>query len=255
MNPSHKKTKAILYSGIFDKVKCFSELECRISKLQTNKDKGDAFEVFAEAYLATQKTTQAKNVWPFEAAPISILEKFSLNTKRDMGVDGIVEKHQQKYSAYQVKFRTERSPLTWDELSTFMGLADYVDERILFTNSVELPDLMNQRKSFYCIRGTDLDRLDENDFKIILQFLLGNVRPSIRKSPLPHQREAINNILPALQNNERVTSIMACGSGKTLVALWCVEKIACKNIIVMVPSLALLRQTLHEWMKEITIQF
>jgi superfamily II DNA or RNA helicase len=43
---------------------------------------------------------------------------------------------------------------------------------------------------------------------------------------------------------------MACGTGKTLVALWVAEGMNCRKILVLVPSLALLRQTLHEWLKE-----
>jgi predicted helicase len=43
---------------------------------------------------------------------------------------------------------------------------------------------------------------------------------------------------------------MACGTGKTLVALLVAEGMNCRKILVLVPSLALLRQTLHEWLKE-----
>ena len=60
---------------------------------------------------------------------------------------------------------------------------------------------------------------------------------------------------------------MACGTGKTLVALWVAEKVTqafslcaarpesqagkpAPLILILVPSLALLRQTLHEWTRE-----
>ena len=43
---------------------------------------------------------------------------------------------------------------------------------------------------------------------------------------------------------------MACGTGKTLVALWTAERMGCQKILVLVPALALLRQTLHEWLRE-----
>ena len=43
---------------------------------------------------------------------------------------------------------------------------------------------------------------------------------------------------------------MACATGKTLVALWLAERMNAKRILVLVPSLALVRQTLHEWIKE-----
>jgi predicted helicase len=43
---------------------------------------------------------------------------------------------------------------------------------------------------------------------------------------------------------------MACGTGKTLVALWAAERIGAQRILVLVPSLALVRQFLHEWLRE-----
>ena len=42
---------------------------------------------------------------------------------------------------------------------------------------------------------------------------------------------------------------MACGTGKTLVALWAAEQARATRVLVLVPSLNLLRQTLHEWAK------
>ncbi|MCP4272530.1 MAG: DEAD/DEAH box helicase family protein, partial [Gammaproteobacteria bacterium] len=60
----------------------------------------------------------------------------------------------------------------------------------------------------------------------------------------------INDILTALKDYNRTTALMACGTGKTLVALWVSEQMDCKHILVLLPSLTLVRQTLHEWLKE-----
>jgi predicted helicase len=46
---------------------------------------------------------------------------------------------------------------------------------------------------------------------------------------------------------------MACGTGKTLVTLWTAEQLGARKILVLLPSLALLRQTLHEWLKETSL--
>ena len=46
---------------------------------------------------------------------------------------------------------------------------------------------------------------------------------------------------------------MACGTGKTLVALWVAEPRQASRILVLVPSLALLRQILHEWLRETSL--
>jgi hypothetical protein len=52
-----------------------------------------------------------------------------------MGVDGVFKTVSDEFNAYQAKFRKDRVSLTWSELSTFMGLTDKVNQRVLFTNS------------------------------------------------------------------------------------------------------------------------
>ena len=53
--PLHPKSREFAKSGLFAGVKSFADLEKRIAAIPENKGKGDAFEVFAEAYLATQR--------------------------------------------------------------------------------------------------------------------------------------------------------------------------------------------------------
>jgi predicted helicase len=72
--------------------------------LPTKQERGDAFEVFAEAYLATQAIAQAKQVFPYDVIPLPIKTKLALDTERDMGVDGVLETRLSEYQAYQVKF-------------------------------------------------------------------------------------------------------------------------------------------------------
>ena len=40
---------------------------------------------------------------------------------------------------------------------------------------------------------------------------------------------------------------MACGTGKTLTALWAVEQLRARRVLVLLPSLSLVRQTLASW--------
>jgi predicted helicase len=67
------------------------------------------------------------------------------------------------------------------------------------------------------------------------------------------ERHAMICLLPI---KHRVCSISiyrnpaACGTGKTLVALWAAEAIEPKTVLVLVPSLALLSQTLPDWCKQ-----
>src|SRR4051812_16414641 len=43
---------------------------------------------------------------------------------------------------------------------------------------------------------------------------------------------------------------MPCGTGKSLTAFWIAEALEAKNILVAVPSLALIRQSLEDWTRE-----
>ena len=131
--PKHPRARSFVESKFFDGITSFRELEGRISRLPTAEERGDAFEVFAEAYLATQPIAQTKNVWPFDVAPLPIKDRLSLGRGRDLGVDGICETHLGEFNAYQVKFRSGRPSLTWTELSTFMGLTDQVAQRVVIT--------------------------------------------------------------------------------------------------------------------------
>ncbi|MCX6906913.1 MAG: Helicase associated domain protein [Verrucomicrobia bacterium] len=173
-------------------------------------------------------------------------------SEQDYGVDGVFQTLLGNYNAYQVKFHSARQPLTWRELSTFIGLADsaQIHSRILITNCDELPSVLNERRGFFCIRGSDLDRLEAEDFRAIEAWLAESAFETPKKQPQPHQDEALSVLLPVLQEHDRVSAIMACGTGKTLVALWTAERLQASKILVLLPSLALLRQTLHEWLRE-----
>lgn len=227
----------------------FRELEGKIAALPTEQERGAAFEVFTEAWLATQRIPQAREVWPGSSPPPSIQQKLRLPLK-DMGVDGIVETATDDLFCYQAKFRTGRPALTWTELSTFFGLTDSGNGRLVFTNCDDITSVAEQRPGALFVRGSDLDRLTADDLRVIGAWISGASIARSRKSPLPHQAEAIDDILRGLARNTRATALMACGTGKTLVALWVAERLNVRSVLVLLPSLALVRQTLHEWLHE-----
>src|SRR6266705_2118494 len=198
MFPTHPKTRSYFQRGLFDGLTSFRELEGRISGLATKGERGDAFEVFAEAYLATVAVEKAKHIWPGTSVPHSLRKRLAL-TIGDKGVDGIFETQLGEHHAYQAKFRTGRPSLTWDELSTFIGLADRVEQRVLITNCDRFADLVKERTAFYAITGNDLDKLEPQDFTAIRAWLAGARVARTRKTPLPHQAEASDCILAALR--------------------------------------------------------
>jgi len=63
----------------------------------------------------------------------------------------------------------------------------------------------------------------------------------------PHQTTAIDAVFNGFRNRDRGRLIMACGTGKTLTALWIAEQLQSSLTLVLVPSLSLVQQNLAEW--------
>ena len=62
--PRHKAALKLAKEGIYSNLNSFSELVSRIKELKTTTQQGDAFEVFVEAFLYTEPSYSAKQVWP-----------------------------------------------------------------------------------------------------------------------------------------------------------------------------------------------
>ena len=77
-----------------------------------------------------------------------------------------------------------------------------------------------------------------------------------KKSLRPHQENALSMVTAGLASHDRGKLIMACGTGKTFTALRIAEKLAGpgKRVLFLVPSLALLSQTLTEWTQESAVR-
>ena len=52
-----------------------------------------------------------------------------------------------------------------------------------------------------------------------------------KKSPRPHQIEAIEKVSEGLKTADRGQVLMACGTGKTLTSLWIKEKLQAKQVL------------------------
>jgi len=80
-------------------------------------------------------------------------------------------------------------------------------------------------------------------------------RPLKPARPHDYQREAINKVIKGFTSADRGQLIMACGTGKTLTALFITEKLEAARTLVLVPSLSLLKQTLNVWRANCTTEF
>ena len=80
-------------------------------------------------------------------------------------------------------------------------------------------------------------------------------KPRKPARPRKHQTEAIRDVVKGFTASDRGQLVMACGTGKTLAALFITEKLESKRTLVLVPSLSLLKQTLNEWRANTTVEF
>jgi superfamily II DNA or RNA helicase len=177
----------------------------------------------------------------------------SLNLPNDSkGIDGVYEDQAGNYIPYQVKYRTNMVTLPFTEISPFLGITEKsLQDRLIFTNCRKLAVDVANRTGVRSVRADKFNELTEADYKRIHAWLTDKtVEPFKRWDPLPHQKEAIEKITAGLKEADRTTAVMACGTGKTLVALWAAEAQQPKTVLVLVPSLALLSQTLPDWCKQ-----
>lgn len=88
--------------------------------------------------------------------------------------------------------------------------------------------------------------IDWTEFSLSRPDLI-RLRP--KKTPLPHQEEAIAAVIDGFRSSDRGKLIMACGTGKTFTSLRLAEKIVPEGgrILFLAPSISLVAQTLREW--------
>ena len=251
MASKHKSAPWFLKQGFFEGIKSFKEFEARTGKLADTVEMGDALEILVEAYLHLDKVLNAKDVWVVGSIPLDIRK--ALNLPNDSkGIDGVYEDQAGNYIPYQVKYRTNMVTLPFGEISEFLGITEKsLQDRLIFTNCRKLAVDVANRTGVRSVRADKFNELTETDFKRIHAWLTDKkVEPFKPWDPLPHQREAIEKITAGLKESDRTTAVMACGTGKTLVALWAAEAQQPKTVLVLVPSLALLSQTLPDWCKQ-----
>ena len=216
-----------------------------IALIPDDHRRGKTFERAVKWLLenAPETRNQFKKVWLWDDYPD--------REGRDLGIDLVAETLQGTRWAIQAKCYGPDQSLTWGDLSTFYGDAigrTEIDQLLLVTTTDRISPnakkkLDQSSKPSAIWAGADL-----------LQFSIDSSLESLNEpaitekyEPRPHQREAIDDAVAHLKENERGQLLMACGTGKTLTGLWIREEMKAQRTVVFVPSIALLRQTWSSW--------
>lgn len=182
----------------------------------------------------------------------------------DIGIDLVAENVDGGVTAIQCKFYDEQSTIAKENIDSFIaasGREPFTHRIIVSTTDkwsknaekmLEEQRFPVQRMGLQNFRDSNIDwstySLDESDEQ--------QVGHKPHKELREHQDRAITNTLIGLQENDRGQLIMACGTGKTFTAIRLAEKFAEQNggharVLFMVPSLALMSQSISEFSNEI----
>lgn len=217
----------------------------------SQRDKGTKFERLLKRYLQVEPkyADQFSQVWLWQEWP-------DRNGLVDTGIDLVAEdRYTGELVAIQAKFYDPARPLPKQSIDSFfteLGKAPFTGGMIVSTtdnwSKHAEAALLNQSKPIQRIRLKDFEEstIDWSQFSLeepeVLVQLPG-------KQPRKYQQEAIDAVTKGFELHDRGKLIMACGTGKTFTSLKLVEEQVPVggSVLFLVPSIALLQQTLNEW--------
>ena len=245
-------------SAIFsDNIHSWPEFATALNSL-SEKEKGDAFEFLVAAFLRTHPTYRSlhESVWLLVDVPADVRRHLNLPGP-DEGIDIVARTFAGEYWAVQAKYRTDvKGSLTHRELSTFTSLTFVTCRNISFALVCTTTDrvtylLEGNPRIGFCTSET-WQHLPAEIFVAARAGLTQVPAAPTPKEKWKHQIRAIEKGVTFFgkDGNRRGKLISPCASGKTLTAYWLARSLGAKHVIVAVPSLALINQTLTKWLAE-----
>ncbi len=225
---------------------------------KTKQEKGQAFEELTKFFLEYNPIykTKLKKVWLLKEIPSSVIKKLNLPTN-DQGIDLIAETFEGTYWAIQCKYlQNEDQRLSHRAISTFVslstGIATNITHCLVCTTVDEYAKIYKGKTNIGFVNSDEWRKLDKEFFDWVRAKLKGKDLKSVPYKPKPHQvkalKEAKNYFLK--ENNSRGKLVFPCGAGKSLTGYWITKELKSKSIIVAVPSLSLVKQTLEVYLRE-----
>lgn len=224
---------------------------------KTEREKGTYFEKLMVAYFQNEPAYKDlyDKVWMF-----ADWAKEKGEDGRDTGIDLVAHTAgTDEYHAIQCKLYDEDYNLQKKDIDSFFtasGKKPFTYRIIVSTTnkwSVHAENaLINQQPP---VTKIDLYALENSTIDWAKYQPETNVAYKPKKTLRDHQQRALNAVTKGLADADRGKMIMACGTGKTFTSLKIAETMAGHGgrVLFLVPSLALLSQTLTEWTQETDI--
>ena len=222
-------------------------------KANNDTELGNAFERLSKVFLendATQ-TQQYSKVWHYSDWAKEH-EGYSI---KDIGIDLVAKlRDEDGYCAIQCKFYKSDHSISKSDLDSFISASSTSDfNRLMLIDTSTQPIGKNAQSVFDNLTQDyiriQLSELEESRIDWSTYMNDGSVRLNSKKELRDHQIKALTAVRKGLEEGDRGKLIMACGTGKTFTSLRIAEDLAGagKTVLYMVPSLALMSQTVREW--------
>ncbi|MCG5238038.1 DEAD/DEAH box helicase [Xanthobacter oligotrophicus] len=218
----------------------------------TEREKGTYYERLCAAFLAHDpvQVEQYEHVTTWAAWALAN----GWNAK-DVGIDLVAKlRGHDGYAAIQCKFYAAQHKIAKADIDSFLSAsskAPFVRRVVMDSTEVEWSDnaeamLIGQAIPVLRISLVDMraSPIQWGTFAAKQEVVL-----EPKKELRPHQRDALQAVHDGLAQHDRGKLIMACGTGKTFTALKIAEDLVGADgaVLFLVPSLALMAQTVREW--------
>ncbi len=240
-------------------ISAYELIKEKLQAIPNLRHKGSLFEKLSKQFLQEHDSAN-------EYESIQLWSDWELRgNKGDRGIDMVITTTSKEYIAVQCKYHQDSISL--NDISTFLsqlqagvGEVRFKKGIIISTSNLTRAALEEIEQIRSTGMGIDIDEITEEDFiysridweKFDPTQTQGEIPLCDKKSPRPHQTEAINATKEYFSSpkNARGKLIMACGTGKTYTSLKIMEALDPKITLFLAPSIALLSQTFREYAKE-----
>lgn len=217
---------------------------------RTEREKGNYFERLAVAFIKNDPgmAQEYEDAWLY-----SDWAKAHGVAANDIGVDAVAKiRGEDSFCAIQCKFYAEGRSIPKAELDKFLsacGMKHFSRGLIIETTGMEFTANATALFDDLNVTTLGLDRLEDSPLDWAAWFQRDEVIVAAPKQLRPHQEEALAAVKEGLADADRGKLIMACGTGKTFTGLKIAEAMVGAGgvALVLVPSLALMSQTIREW--------
>jgi len=224
------------------------------------REKGDYFERVIRVFLLNDSTQKQ---FYREVVPFSQWAAEHGWKGNDTGIDLVATLTDGGgYAAVQCKFYSPQHSIQKSDLDSFISAASNdlftrliiadTTRKDLSRNAKETLDKLSKEWNRISIDELEASRIDWSQF-----VRTGTVSLAPKKQLRDHQKNALAAVVDGLAQEDRGKLIMACGTGKTFTGLRIAETLAGpgKLVLFMVPSLALMSQTVREWKNDCQDEF